>query len=297
MKNPVISIVFAIIRHDQSVNIRVLVAINMIITDKFVFVHLHKSGGTFVGKTILELFPQARQIGYHYPITMIPPEFQNLPVLGVVRNPWDFYVSYYAFQKSLVAKFEAEKGHLSQREYQLLVDRGIDPRNGIDILFDVLSNEGRLDFVQTTTNFLNLGNSAEKLEELLELMPSELGRRGKSTPIQKQDFRGMNVTKNDLEAIRNTGEGFYTFLFKHIYGITTNIYFARMETLRQDLITFLQQVGIEINQSQQEFIQGAARENVSIHKNYISYYTPELENLVREKDALVIKKIAYQFSN
>ncbi|MGB3511967.1 MAG: hypothetical protein WBA93_22555 [Microcoleaceae cyanobacterium] len=270
----------------------------MIITDKFVFVHLHKSGGTFVGKIILELFPQARQIGYHYPITMIPSEYQNLPVLGVVRNPWDFYVSYYAFQKSLVAKFEAEKGNLSETEYQLLVDRGIDPRNGIDILFDVLSNEGRLDFFQTTTNFLNLGNPAGKLNEVLELMPLELGRRGKFTPVQKDGFRGMNVTKDDLEKIRDTGEGFYTFLFKHIYGIkNNNVYFARMETLRQDLITFLQQVGIEINQSKQEFIQGAVKENVSIHKNYMSYYTSGLENLVREKEDFIIDKFAYKFSN
>ncbi|MGD1913891.1 MAG: hypothetical protein ACFB2X_24545 [Rivularia sp. (in: cyanobacteria)] len=269
----------------------------MIITNNFVFVHLHKSGGTFVGKTILKLFPEARQIGYHYPITMIPPEYQNLPVLGVVRNPWDFYVSYYAFQKSLVAKFEAEKGNLSQTEYQSLVDRGIDPRNGIDILFDVLSNEGKLDFFQTTTNFLNLGSPAGKLDEVLELMPAELGRRGKFTPIQKQGFRGMNIIRDDLEKIRDTGKGFYTFLFEHIYGIENNVYFARMETLRQDLINILQQFGIEINQLKQEFIKSAARENVSNHKNYLSYYTAELENLVKEKDALVIDKFDYKLSH
>ncbi|MGD1913894.1 MAG: hypothetical protein ACFB2X_24560 [Rivularia sp. (in: cyanobacteria)] len=269
----------------------------MIITNNFVFLHLHKSGGNFVKKVIFQLFPQAQLIGHHYPIKMIPPEYQNLPVLGVVRNPWDFYVSYYAFQKSLVAKFEAEKGNLSQTEYQSLVDRGIDPRNGIDILFDVLGNEGKLDFVQTTTNFLNLGNPAGKLDEVLELMPPELGRRGKSTPIQKQGFKGINVTRDDLEKIRNTGEGFYTFLFKHIYGIENNVHFPRMETLRQDLINFLQKLGIEMNQSKQELIQNTARENVSNHKNYLSYYTPELENLVREKDALVINKFDYQFSN
>ncbi len=270
----------------------------MIVTNKFVFIHLHKSGGTFVRKVILELFPDAQQIGYrHYSITMIPQEYQNLPVLGVVRNPWDFYVSYYAFQKSLVAQFEAEKGNLSEREYQSLVDRGIDPRNGIDILFDVLSNEGRLDFVQTTTNLLNLSNKAGRLDELLEVMPTELERRGKSTPVQKQGLRGMHVTRDDLEAIRDTGEGFYTFLFRHMYNFRKSIYFARMETLRKDLITCLQQMDIELNKPQQDLIWGAARENVSTHEKYLSYYTPELENLVRKKDALLINKFTYKFSN
>ncbi len=265
----------------------------MIVTNQFVFVHLHKSGGTFVGKIILELFPEARQIGYHYPITMIPPEHQNLPVLGVVRNPWDFYVSYYAFIQSLVTKFEAEKGHLSEREYQSLVDRGIDPRNGIDILFDVLSNEGQLDFVKTTTNLLNLGTPGGKLESALAVMPTQLGRRGKLTPVQKNGFRGMNVTRDDLAAIKDTGEGFYTFLFQHIYGTGEGVYFAKMETLRQDLIAFLQQIGIELNQSQQDVIWCSAKANTSKHQHYLSYYTPKLENLVREKDALVINKFAY----
>ena len=52
-----------------------------------------------------------------------------------------------------------------------------------------------------------------------------------------------------------------------------------------------------MNHSKQEFIKNAVKENVSNHKNYLSYYTPELENLVREKDNLIINKFAYEFSN
>ena len=45
----------------------------MIVTPRFVFLHLHKSGGTFVNESVMKFVPDARQIGYHLPRSMIPP--------------------------------------------------------------------------------------------------------------------------------------------------------------------------------------------------------------------------------
>jgi hypothetical protein len=56
----------------------------MIATDRFVYVHLHKSGGTFVNECLLRFFPDARQIGYHLPRSRIPQDRLALPVLGFV---------------------------------------------------------------------------------------------------------------------------------------------------------------------------------------------------------------------
>jgi hypothetical protein len=36
-------------------------------------------------------------VGYHFPCADIPAEASDLPVVGIVRNPWDWYVSWYAF--------------------------------------------------------------------------------------------------------------------------------------------------------------------------------------------------------
>jgi hypothetical protein len=38
-----------------------------------------------------------KHIGYHYPYHMLPAESADLPVVGMVRNPWDCYISWYAF--------------------------------------------------------------------------------------------------------------------------------------------------------------------------------------------------------
>ena len=46
----------------------------MIVTDKFVFVHLPRSGGTFVSEVIRKFFPSAHEIGYHFHELFCPRE-------------------------------------------------------------------------------------------------------------------------------------------------------------------------------------------------------------------------------
>jgi hypothetical protein len=267
----------------------------MIVTDKFVFIHLHKSGGTFVNEVIQRLFPCSQHIGYHYTLRMLPSEYSHLPILGVVRNPWDFYVSYYAFQKSLIAQSEAKLATLSSEEVESLANNNIDSRNGIDILFELLSDNGNLDFTETTTNLLNLSHCGQKFDHILEMMPRELGRRTKFSPHQRLGFRGMNLTRDDLATMRDTGIGLYGFLFKHMYGKGEGIYFAQRKTLRQDIITFLTSIGIELNEQETEYILNAKPKNSSQRDRYPEYYTPALKNLVRDRDAFIIDKFNFQF--
>jgi hypothetical protein len=70
----------------------------MIACGRFVFLHLHRSGGTFVNECLLRFVPGAQLIGYHLPRSLIPAGMAALPVLGLVRNPWSYYVSWYSFQ-------------------------------------------------------------------------------------------------------------------------------------------------------------------------------------------------------
>ena len=39
----------------------------MIITSKFVFIHMHKTGGQSLGHMIEQCIPGFQHIGYHYP--------------------------------------------------------------------------------------------------------------------------------------------------------------------------------------------------------------------------------------
>ena len=64
----------------------------MIVTDKFVFVHLPRSGGTFVSEVIRKFFPSAHEIGHHLPRELsaqrvLPPpcSWYSPEPLGILR--------------------------------------------------------------------------------------------------------------------------------------------------------------------------------------------------------------------
>ena len=59
--------------------------------------HLHKTGGQSINDALLQCIRGANEIGYHLPLRLLPEEAKSLPVIGVIRNPWDWYVSWYAF--------------------------------------------------------------------------------------------------------------------------------------------------------------------------------------------------------
>lgn len=84
----------------------------MLLTRHFVFVHLLKSGGTFVKRILLDYAPAdwaCVNIEGHPSVADIPETHRHLPRIGFVRNPWDWYVSAYHYFKTVdrAAEFDA----------------------------------------------------------------------------------------------------------------------------------------------------------------------------------------------
>jgi len=73
----------------------------MIISDRFVFIRLKKCAGTFVSTLLEVMFSDARskRLG-HNSVADIEPQDRHKTIFGTVRNPWDWYVSYYSYTKS-----------------------------------------------------------------------------------------------------------------------------------------------------------------------------------------------------
>jgi hypothetical protein len=231
----------------------------MIATDRFVFIHLHKSGGSFVNECLLRFFPDARQRGYHLPLSLLPDELRMLPVLGFVRNPWSYYVSWYAFQ--------------SQRPQP-------------NALFRCVSDDGALDFAGSVRNLVTLGEDPARLDRLLALLPDRYGAQG----------FGLNLPNFALSPIRASGDGFYSFLFRYMYTATgMEPVIGRCETLRADFSGFLERVGVPIGAPLREFIDSASPRNVSQHGDWRGYYDRALADLIAERDANVIERFGYRF--
>ncbi len=77
----------------------------MLIHDRFIFIHLQKTAGTFLANSLRREMPAGSLVRglpekLHPGWDDIPDEARDRPVLMYVRNPWDWYVSWYHFVRS-----------------------------------------------------------------------------------------------------------------------------------------------------------------------------------------------------
>jgi hypothetical protein len=230
----------------------------MLVTDKFVFGHLPRSGGTFVSQVIKKFFPSAHEIGHHLPRELLPREYSHLPVLGTIRNPWEFYISLYHY---------------------------VWPKDAASILVSWMTENGKLGLIGSIRNLLNLAVNNERLDVLIEMLPEQVDYRTRNIP---------NITKEAMRKVRGTGIGYYTFRFNQIFGSADDVFFCRLETLRQDLVAFFEGIGAATNELR-DYVLHSDKKNISEHLHYSTYYTPELAELVLIRDRPLIERFGYVF--
>ena len=226
----------------------------MLITDKLLFLHLHKSGGTFVNALLMRCVPSARQLGYHLPYRETPAAYRKLPVVGTVRSPWAYYVSWYHFQSS-----QAQP----------------------NILFRICSNDRNLGFKGTIENLVGLSGDEPRLAMLEHGLPDTYVNYG------------LNLTKRCVGELRERGVGFYSFLYERLYAGAEQPTILRVEQLRQELRSTLTTLGHLPNQCVDRFLNGAPPLNVSQHEAPCHYFDDRLAGIVAERDRTVVDRYGY----
>jgi hypothetical protein len=238
----------------------------MFITSSFGFVHLHKSGGTFVNAFLMNFFPDGRRLNWHLPLSFMPEAERSLPILGVVRNPWDYYVSWFAFQSKM-------------------------PPHKQNAVYRAVSDDGELGFGPTITNLVNLADDPDRFARIRSQLPETFADRG------------INLTRTCLDPLAGSGLGFYSFLFhrmfsRRVFGDISGVTFARMESLRVDLLAYLPRVGVDVTAGMRDYVLHSEKKNVTEHAPFPTYYEPEpqLHALVAARDRDVIDRFGYGFS-
>lgn len=74
----------------------------MLITKWFTFLHVPKTGGDFIRRLCERRLPEGsiistEGIAKHGPDVEIPEQYRDLPRFALVRNPWDWHVSWYHY--------------------------------------------------------------------------------------------------------------------------------------------------------------------------------------------------------
>lgn len=73
----------------------------MVVSKDFVFLHLQKCGGSFIRDFMLKHVPNSKKIvPQHNGFSTITNQHKSKPIIGVIRNPWDWYVSLYFYHMS-----------------------------------------------------------------------------------------------------------------------------------------------------------------------------------------------------
>jgi hypothetical protein len=128
----------------------------MLITRHFVFVHQLKTAGGFIKQLCRAHMPADWIVLddlHHPPAREIPPKFRRLPVFGVMRNPWDWYVSWYHYTCSAAERLQGsspgspwvamfDEGEASFRQVVIACCTGIPPSNGRSVWLDWIQEKG-----------------------------------------------------------------------------------------------------------------------------------------------------------
>jgi tetratricopeptide (TPR) repeat protein len=236
----------------------------MIITDHFVFIHMHKTGGQSINDAIERCFPNHRTVGYHYPAAEIPAGAVDLPRICLVRNPWDWYVSWYAFNS------------------------GPEVDNP---LFDVISDGGRLDFKTTVARLVGLGENSEQAQNLR----GEIVRR---LPESLDDNRGLGLTRDSMGELVASGSGYYSWLFRRMLGDVDSdlVLVGNFENLNEHFLGFMEQLRVPEAGSLASALQQNQRRNSSGHSHYSHYYDDALRERVAERENWLIERYGYTFA-
>jgi len=239
----------------------------MIVTKYFVYIHTSRTAGTFLNKVILDHVPGARMIQYHGHLRDLPGELSHLPVIGFVRNPWDWYVSMY---------FDYRR----KRQY----------------IFQIVSDGGAPGFEETVARFLTLGDksvqSRRLLSRLVDAAPAVIDAR---TPPRR---RNPGLRSEHFADYRENC-GYYSWLFRLMFESesTHDIHIGRFENLREEALRLFECTGTPITNGIAAYLKEAEPLNPSRRPNYyVGGYQPELERLVAEKEQYVIDRFGYEFS-
>jgi len=235
----------------------------MITTDKFVFVHMHKTGGQSLGHIIADCIPGMKPIGYHYPYAMLPAKYADLPVVGMVRNPWDWYLSWYAFNTR--------------------------PEVG-NPLFFIISDGFQAGYKRTIKNLIKLCSDSPESQNyrkaLIDMLPDTL-----------EGNAGVGLTKDSIRNMNSPELGYYSWQFQRMHGNldNENLHIGRFENLQQEFIAIMQALDVEQVDAMQAKFESTPRINASRHSHYSRYIDDELRELIAQKEAALIERFGYEF--
>jgi hypothetical protein len=266
------------------------------VSSNLVYLQMQKTGCTHIA-SVLGAWEQGKSRGRkHQPLTF---DRAGRLVVSSVRNPWDWYVSLWAYgSMGKGAVFESlTRDHVRDAAAATVT---FQPRRFVSSIRHYRATKGRRrgDWRPTYGDPYNPAMFRHWLRQIL----GESGRRdlgegynksGVKTVCGFMTYRFLKLcTAHD--AWKKTGihlsneDDLRSFVDDHF--LCDSI--IRTETLEDDLATVLQRLG---HDATPDALRQSRRTNTSERMGYQAYYDRECRDLVAERDRLLIERFGYDF--
>jgi hypothetical protein len=266
----------------------------MFLSDEVVYLQMQKTGSTHVTE-VLQKYCHGSQERKHSQLRDYD-EYREKLIVSSIRNPWDWYVSLWAFGCLGLGGLREYIDGLPRSEWRAA-------RNHHDLIsmvvfpFRLVSR-----LVQDPdwrTLYSDATNEANFRRWLKLIMGSEGRRIGKegyaSSPVKNviglMTYRYLALTTEYRHWI-SQGRKCQTYAeleqFAHKHGIVGTV--LRMENLNEDLLALLNRVGVAVS------AMDAAtwgKDNRSLHRRYPDYYDDETIGLVASRDRFIVDRFGY----
>ena len=273
----------------------------MLITDHLLYIELHKTGSTFTKNILFELFsPNATLHGNHNPYYKIEPtilgDFEAKIKVGNIRNPWDWYISLWAYgcMKKGGAYHRLTKNHYlySAAGVKQLIKNMLSGKS----LFHKTS---RINWKHLYSDGKNTQLFRAWLFHILTTKNSGIGQ-GYSTDTISQKI------------------GFLSYRYLQLYCLDSNTKLSKLQSL-QDALTYDRESNFmnliirsdrikasliehsqELGTSEEEINKVIAsfqkKSNASVRMPFSEYYDQKTIALVAQKEHLIIEKYGYSYA-
>lgn len=265
----------------------------MFLAEKFVYLQLQKTGCTHIAKQ-MQRFSSGQSYGKKHGRLPLDMDLQDRKIIGSIRNPWDWYVSLWAFgcgdrgglHKRLTSRFQG----LGMGKYGF---------RSLRYLPKILSGSTKewADYYQDSSDasafrrwLHKLFDPSSSIDLGVDYAFSPLSRYAGFLTFRYQYLYTMDVSKLLSKRGPSSLEALYDF------DENNNMldFCIRNESIADDLAMMFSNLGIELPDSKIRGLQSEKRTNASNRVRDISYYYDnETSLLVSEKESFIIGKYQY----
>lgn len=237
----------------------------MIVTNNAVFLHVPKTGGTWVKEVL-----SSHQLDFKEHSLDIPATHDNKPVFVFVRNPWAWHVSFYNYMKSV--PYENMRSPKTSPQLITLIWKHI-------FHSDASFEEFIYKFASSPDDeFKKKINSLKRLRAIY--------LEAEHIDTTHLDMGGLSPFK------QYASTGIYQSLIDEYTALATQV--GKTESIRADLKSMLASVD-ELTSDIEKKIDILAPANAGDPADYRKYYTAETQQLVAKSAESMIKRFNYDF--